>query len=377
MAQPVPADRLRADRLKADRLKKAAFAGGGTAGHVLPAVPVMRALRERGVEIAYMGSAGGLEKRYLQDLEGIRFFGIASGKLRRYWSWRNLTDVIGVLRGIWQSFWLLGRIRPDVIFSKGGHLSFPVVLAGWLRRIPIVAHESDFSPGLANRLAMPLLDVLCTSFPIERPRRLRGELAYTGSPVRPELLAGSAARGRSLLRAPAGRPVVLVTGGSLGADALNAVIAAAAPELVATCCLAHVCGPGKLSGLDLDGYRQFEFVGEDWGDLLAAADLVVSRAGANTLFELLTLGKPNLLVPLPARASRGDQIENAAFAAGAGFSRVILQEHLDAGALVGAVNDMLAERERWLEQLARFEVPQTVQLLVELLQRTGSRRKLG
>ena len=361
----------------AEPLKTAVFTGGGTAGHVLPALPVMRALRQAGVEIAYVGSAGGLEKRYLEGLDDIRYFGIAAGKLRRYWSWRNLTDVIGVLRGIWQSFWLLGRIRPGVIFSKGGHLSFPVVLTGWARGIAIVAHESDYSPGLANRLAMPFLAALCTSFPMQRPRRLRGELVHTGSPVRPELLAGSAARGRALLDAEPGRPIVLVTGGSLGADSLNAVVTAAAPDLAASCCVVHVCGPGKRSDLELPGYRQFEYVAADWGDLLAAADLVVSRSGSNTLFELLTLRKPNLLIPLSPRASRGDQVENAAYAASAGYSRVIQQDDLDAGVLIEAVNEMLANREAWAARLAGFAAPPAVELLTAVLTRAGSGRKLG
>ncbi|MDE0064554.1 MAG: UDP-N-acetylglucosamine--N-acetylmuramyl-(pentapeptide) pyrophosphoryl-undecaprenol N-acetylglucosamine transferase [Gammaproteobacteria bacterium] len=353
-------------------MKTAVFTGGGTAGHVLPAVPVMRALQRRGVEVVFIGGADGLERRYLEGLDDVRFFGIASGKLRRYWSWRNLTDVARVLRGVWQSLRLIGRIRPSVVFSKGGHLSFPVVLAARMRGIPIVAHESDFSPGLANRLAMPFLDALCTSFPMRRPGSLRGELVHTGSPVRPELLAGSAARGRKLVQAPAGRPVVLVTGGSLGADALNEVVVEAAPELVRECCLVHVCGPGKRTGPHLPGYRQYEFVGPDWGDMLAAADLVVSRAGSNTLFELLSLGKPNLLIPLPARASRGDQIQNADYAAEAGYSRVIQQEQLDASTLVNAVLGMLSEKDAWAARLARFEALPAVDLMVALIERTSA-----
>lgn len=353
-------------------MKTAVFTGGGTAGHVLPAVPVMRALQRRGVEVVFIGGADGLERRYLEGLDDVRFFGIASGKLRRYWSWRNLTDVARVLRGVWQSLRLLGRIRPSVVFSKGGHLSFPVVLAARMRGIPVVAHESDFSPGLANRLVMPFLDALCTSFPMRRPGSLRGELVHTGSPVRPELLAGSGARGRKLVQAPAGRPVVLVTGGSLGADALNEVVAEAAPELVRECCLVHVCGPGKCVGPHLPGYRQYEFVGPDWGDMLAAADLVVSRAGSNTLFELLSLGKPNLLIPLPARASRGDQIQNADYAAEAGYSRVIQQYELDASTLVNAVLGMLSEKDAWAARLARFEALPAVDLLVALIERTSA-----
>ena len=347
---------------------KVVFTGGGSAGHVLPAVPVMRAMRARGAELAYIGSAGGAEADYLAG-EDVAYYGVASGKLRRYFSWRNATDAFAVLRGLWQSHRLLGRLRPDVIFSKGGFVSFPVVLAGWLRRIPVVAHESDFSPGLANRLAMPFLSVLGTSFPIQRPQRLRGELIHCGSPVRPELLDGDPARGRERAGASADVPLVLVTGGSLGAESLNAVVRQAAPQLVELCHLVHICGPGKAAPLELPGYRAFEFVAEGWGDLLAAADAVVSRAGANALFELLTLGKPNLLVPLPKTASRGDQIENAAYAERAGYSLVIAEENLDGPRLVGAVQSLLAERDQWSDRMAGFQTPPAADLLADAINR--------
>ncbi|MCY4344169.1 MAG: UDP-N-acetylglucosamine--N-acetylmuramyl-(pentapeptide) pyrophosphoryl-undecaprenol N-acetylglucosamine transferase [Gammaproteobacteria bacterium] len=349
---------------------KVVFTGGGSAGHVLPAVPVMRALRARGAELAYIGRANGAEADYL-DGEDWGYHGIASGKLRRYFSWRNATDAFSVLRGLWQSHRLLGRLRPDVIFSKGGFVSFPVVLAGWLRRIPVIAHESDVSPGLANRLAMPFLSVLATSFPIARPRMLRGGLIHCGSPVRPELLSGDPARGRERAGASAGVPLVLVTGGSLGAESLNALVRQAAPQLVKHCHLAHVCGPGKAVPLGLPGYRAFEFVAEGWGDLLAAADAVVSRAGANAVFELLALGKPNLLVPLPKTASRGDQIENADYAERAGYSLVIPEEDLNAPRLAEAVQGLLAERDQWTDRLAGFQALPTVDILADAIARLG------
>ena len=352
-------------------VKTIVFTGGGSAGHVLPAVPIMRAMRGQGAEIFYLGGTDGADERHLSG-EELRYHGIASGKLRRYFSWRNFADAFSVLRGIWQSHRLLGRIRPDAIFSKGGFVSFPVVLAGWLRRIPVVAHESDFSPGLANRLAMPLLSALCTSFPMQRPRRLRGTLVHTGSPVRPELLQGDAERGRALVDAPAGMPLVLVTGGSLGAEGLNALVRSAAPGLVERCCLVHVCGPGKTDGLTLSRYHSFEFVGADWGHLLAAADLVVSRAGANALFELLALGKPNILVPLPRSASRGDQIENAAYAEQAGYSMVIPEEDLNAARLMEAVQRMLDDANEWRRRLATFEALPTLDLIVRTLEQTAA-----
>ncbi len=346
------------------RTLKVVLTGGGSAGHVLPAVPVLRLLRERGHSLAFIGGA---DEHYLAA-EDVPFHRISAGKLRRYFSWRNLVDGFRVLLGVWQSFRLFGSLQPDVIFSKGGFVSFPVVFAGWLRRTPVVAHESDASPGLANRLAMPFLTALGVSFPMPRPHRLRGELVHTGSPIRPELLAGDASRGRALVAAGPDTPLVLATGGSLGAARLNDMLRAAAPELSQDCCLVHICGPGKAAPLDLPGYHAFEFVNEGWGDLLAAADVVVSRAGSNALFELLTLGKPHLLIPLPRRASRGDQLENAAWSEGAGYSLVLQEEELDPPRLVAAVRQILAERALWRARLSAFVAPDASRRLADMIE---------
>ena len=342
------------------------FTGGGTAGHVVPTLPIIQAFAARGWQVSFVGSTSGLEARLLQHVP-IAYFGIASGKLRRYLSVDNLKDVFRVLRGIWQAFWLLGRLRPDVVFSKGGFVSFPVVFAAWARRIPVVAHESDLTPGLANRLAMPFVRTLCVSFAATPTGRLTGKVVHTGTPIRPALLAGSAHRGREFLEAPDGLPIVLVTGGSLGADTLNAAVREALPSLVEQFLVVHVCGPGKLIPADEPRYRQLEYVDEPWGDVLAAADLVVSRAGANTLFELLALRKPNLLVPLSLRASRGDQIENATFAAGLGYSQVLDEEDLTAASLTAAVQALAAQLPQARQRLEQFVVPDAVALICEEL----------
>ena len=337
----------------------------------------MRALREQGVDIVYIGGVEGAERRYLRDVSGLVCHGIVSGKLRRYWSWRNLADALRVVRGIGQSFRLLGSIRPGVYFFQGRASEFSGGVRGMdaahshrCARVRLFAGVGQSPCHAICRCALhefshapPALSAWGT-----HPHRL------TDSPGIAEWRRATwqgtdRARGRGL-------PVVLVTGGSLGADALNAVVVEAAPELVKQCSLIHVCGPGRQTDLEVPGYRQYEYVGEDWGDLLAAADLVVSRAGANTLFELLTLGKPNLLVPLPALASRGDQIENAQFAADAGFSRVIRQEQLTAGALLRAVQAMLEERQAWAERVAGFAAPPAVEMLCAVLKQAGSRRKL-
>jgi UDP-N-acetylglucosamine--N-acetylmuramyl-(pentapeptide) pyrophosphoryl-undecaprenol N-acetylglucosamine transferase len=353
-------------------VKRLLVTGGGTAGHVVPALPVIEALIGQGVTVDFVGSGSDFERELLAGLP-VAYHGIPAGKLRRYFSLENLVDAFRVIGGIARAFVLLGDLRPDVVFSKGGFVSFPVVFAAWLRRIPVVAHESDLTPGLANRLAMPFVTTLCVNFPVTRPERFDGEILYTGTPVREALLAGDADRGRALIRAPAGKQVIVITGGSLGADRINEVVRDALDELLARAVVVHVCGRGKTREIDRAGYHQFEYVGEQWGDLLAAADLVVSRAGANTLYELLCLKKPNLLIPLSAAASRGDQIENAEYAKACGYSRVIQEAELDSAALVAAVDEILGRAD--CGKIAAFTPPDSVTLIVDALARASAARR--
>jgi len=352
-------------------VKRLLCTGGGTAGHVVPTLPVMEAFLADGVRVDFIGSGSDLERSLVAPL-GVPFHAISAGKLRRYVSLENVIDAFRVLVGMVQALILLGRLRPDVVFSKGGFVSFPVVFAAWCWRVPVVAHESDLSPGLANRLALPFVKSLCVSFPVTNPARFSGELVYTGTPVRPALLAGDAARGRALLEAPEGKPVIVVTGGSLGAERINSVVREALEALTDRAVIAHVCGPGRTVALEVEGYHQFEYVRESWGDLLAAADLVVSRSGANTLYELLCLHKPNLLIPLSRRASRGDQIENAAWSESEGYSRVLAEEDLDAVSLVRAVDEILADLPAASERIAGFSAPDSVALIVDAVRRAAA-----
>jgi UDP-N-acetylglucosamine--N-acetylmuramyl-(pentapeptide) pyrophosphoryl-undecaprenol N-acetylglucosamine transferase len=329
--------------------------GGGSAGHVVPSIPVIEHFRRRGWQLSYVGSARGPERALIEPLN-VSFHAISVGKLRRYVSFENLTDVFRTVAGTWQAWRLLGRLRPDVVFSKGGYVSVPVVIAAWVRGIPVVAHESDLTPGLANRIALPFVTALCTNFPGTRvpPRRRGGPaVVQTGTPLRPALTAGDAARGRALCGAPAGTPLLIVVGGSLGATAINRVVREALPALTTRFFVVHVCGAGQVDAAlaDTANYRAYEYLQEGWGDLLAAADLVVSRAGANSLYELLALGKPHLLIPLPRSASRGDQIENAAFARAAGYSAVLPEEELNSGTLVARLDQMYADLASWQERV--------------------------
>ncbi|MEM9743210.1 MAG: undecaprenyldiphospho-muramoylpentapeptide beta-N-acetylglucosaminyltransferase [Pseudomonadota bacterium] len=347
----------------------AVFTGGGTAGHVMPALPIMQRLRHDGHRVTFIGGRSGFEANLVAD-QVDAFHGIPAGKLRRYWSWANLRDVFLVLAGCLAALWLLARLRPQIVFSKGGFVTLPVVFAAWCFRVPVIAHESDASPGLANRLAYPMLAALCTSFERSADELgFRGPLVFTGTPVRDALLSGDAAAGRRYLRLRDDRPVLLVTGGSLGADRLNAVVVDAAAELTREFQLVHVCGRGKTPPRSAwpKGYTAHEFIGDAWGDVLASADFVVSRAGANTLFELLTLRIPHLLVPLSARVSRGDQIQNARYAEAQGFSRVLDDDALTAATLVTAVAEEFQQRGVRQQQLDNFPRADATGTIVALL----------
>jgi UDP-N-acetylglucosamine--N-acetylmuramyl-(pentapeptide) pyrophosphoryl-undecaprenol N-acetylglucosamine transferase len=338
--------------------------GGGSGGHVIPAIPVMEALRAQGDQVSFVGTTSGYEERLLEGVD-VGYHGISSGKLRRYFSFENLKDVFKVLLGIVQAFFLVRRLRPDVIFSKGGFVAFPVVFAGWLRKVPVIGHESDFSPGLANRLSRPFVRTLCTSFPETRIPGFSGRVAHTGSPLRPEFLAADADRGRARFGLSTDRPVLVVIGGSLGARKLNEVVRAAVVPLTKRYAVVHICGPGNAEGLDQPGYCAVEFVSEGLADLLLAADIVISRAGANSLFELLTLGKLCLLVPLSAAASRGDQIENARYAESRGYSLVIDESALRVETLMEGLIALERQADSYRERLATFERKDAVALLLD------------
>ena len=340
-----------------------AIVGGGSAGHVVPALPVIDELLNRQWQIHFIGTRSGLEERLL-DGRQITFHGIAAGKLRRYLDWQNVTDIARILLAVVESLLLLRRIQPKVLFSKGGFVSLPPVFAAWLLRIPVVAHESDLTPGLANRLAAPFVKTFCTSFADTGLGHFRGRVKHTGTPIRPELVAGDGAKGRNTF-ALGNKEILLVTGGSLGADKLNQVVREALPELLQQYTVVHICGPGKVSGKAQPGYMEFEYVVDGWADLLDAADVVLSRAGANALFELLTLGKLNLLVPLSAAVSRGDQIANAAYAEQQGYSQVLQESDLSSQSLCQALQRLRDDQQSYESKLAQFQKLPTIGLLVD------------
>ncbi|MGN0799192.1 MAG: undecaprenyldiphospho-muramoylpentapeptide beta-N-acetylglucosaminyltransferase [Christensenellales bacterium] len=324
--------------------KKIILTGGGSAGHVTPNLALLPQLQAEGIEVHYIGTADGIERTIVSERSDITYHVISSGKLRRYFSWKNFTDPFRVLRGMFQARRIMREVKPAVVFSKGGFVSVPVVIAAHGKHIPVVTHESDYTPGLANKINAKFADKICVTFE-DTLSHVGAKGVHTGTPIRPELYEGDKARGLSFLGFDDKKPILLVMGGSLGAAAVNDAVRAALPKLLLSYDIVHLCGKGKVEeSLAQPGYRQFEYVNEELPDVLAATDIVVSRAGANAVFEFLALSKPALLIPLPRSASRGDQILNAGYFARKGFAMVLEQESLTPDTLLDAVNDLYDRR---------------------------------
>ena len=350
-------------------MKKIVLTGGGTAGHVTPNIALIPRLRELGYEISYIGSYTGIEKKLI-EAEGIPYYGISSGKLRRYFDLKNFSDPFRVLKGIGEARALMKELDPDIVFSKGGFVAVPVVRAAAARHIPVISHESDMTPGLANKLSMPMAKKICCNFP-ETAATLPAEKAVvTGTPVRAELLSGSRENGYRFTRVDRDRPVLMIIGGSLGATAVNEAVRRILPQLLPTFNVVHLCGKGKVdpSLNGLAGYRQYDYIREELADLFALADIVISRAGANAICELLALRKPNLLIPLSAKASRGDQILNAASFEKQGYSMVLQEDDMTDEDLLKAVFELYENRSRYIEAMEKNTQKDSVTIITELIE---------
>lgn len=349
-------------------MKKIILTGGGTAGHVTPNIAMLPLLREEGYDISYIGSYNGIEKKLITE-QGIPYFGIASGKLRRYLDLKNLTDPFRVIKGYFQSVKLIKTLQPDVVFSKGGFVSVPVVLAAHKNHVPVIIHESDMTPGLANKLCIPSASKVCCNFPETVSMIPDNKGILTGTPIRAELSEGNRQTGLDLCRFTSSKPVILVMGGSLGALHVNEAIRSILPRLLERFQIIHLCGKGKVdeSFYSTTGYYQFEYIDKELKDLFAAADIVVSRAGANAIFELLTLHKPNLLIPLPSGASRGDQILNANSFKNQGFSMVLPEEELTDESLYNAICRLYEHRMDYVKAMKTASVNDSIRQIVSLI----------
>ena len=350
-------------------MKRIILTGGGTAGHVTPNIALLPGLKERGYDIHYIGSYNGIEKELIEQF-GIPYHGISSGKLRRYFSVQNFTDPFRVLKGFGEAKKIIKKLKPDVIFSKGGFVSVPVVVAGKQCKVPTIIHESDMTPGLANKLAIPSATKVCCNFPETLEHLPKEKAVLTGSPIRQELLTGSREAALKFCGLSADKPTILIIGGSLGSVVVNDAVRTILPELLKTFQVIHLCGKGKVdeSLKDLKGYVQFEYIKEELKDLFALADIVISRAGANAICELLALHKPTLLIPLSAKASRGDQILNARSFERQGFSIVLEEEELNDTSLSAAITKLYEEKDAYINAMKHSSQQDSIQTILSLIE---------
>ena len=354
-------------------MKKIVLTGGGTAGHVTPNIALLPSLRELGYEVRYIGSYKGMEKGLIEK-EGIPYAGIASGKLRRYHDWKNFTDPFRVIHGLDQAYRILREFKPDVVFSKGGFVAVPVVIAAQRLHIPVIIHESDMTPGLANKLCFRSADKICCNFPETMKYLPKEKRELTGCPIREELLHGDAEKARAFTGLSGKKPVLMVIGGSLGSVAVNKAVREALPEILKKYQVLHICGKGNLDDtLELPGYVQFEYVSGELKDLFALADLVISRAGANVICEILTLHKPNILIPLGTAGSRGDQILNAESFERQGFSTVIREEDITNKKLLEAIDNVYNNREDLSFRMEASQLDDGVINVIRLIEQLASK----
>ena len=351
-------------------MKRIILTGGGTAGHVTPNIALLPRLKELGYDIQYVGSYEGIEKKLIGEMQ-IPYYGISSGKLRRYFDLKNFSDPFKVIKGYTEARKLMKKLKPDIVFSKGGFVSVPVVMAAHRAHIPVICHESDMTPGLANKLCLSAAAKICCNFPETAAVLPEGKALLTGTPIRAELMNGSRDKGLAFTGLDGSKPVLLIIGGSLGAASVNNAIRRILPSLLPDFDVIHLCGKDKLDSslIGTPGYCQYEYIREELPDLFALADAVISRAGANAICELLALKKPNLLIPLSAKASRGDQLLNAESFRKQGYSLVLDEDTMTDAQLLEAIHTLYDNREKYVTAMTHQTHKDSVSMITELIDR--------
>ena len=355
---------------------KIIFTGGGTAGHVTPNLALIKKFQQECWDVAYIGSQTGIEKELITKIQ-VPYYAIATGKLRRYFSLQNFLDPFKIVWGVLQATWLIYQLKPQVVFSKGGFVALPVVVAAWLNRVPAVIHESDLTLGLTNKLCLPFAQKICVAFPSTAQQiHSNNQVVVAGTPLREDFLAGDAKQGRQLCGFTDAKKIILVFGGSLGSSLINQNMRSILPQVLADFNVIHICGPGGIDNhCQYVGYKQFEYLHADFAHILAAADLVIARAGANSIYELIAAKKPNILIPLAAKASRGDQIINAHYCAQHGYSVVIAQEQLTPELLLAKIHAVVHDSDNMIKNMHNFSRPNSVEVIYQVL--ITSAKKIG
>lgn len=349
-------------------MKKIVLTGGGSAGHVTPNIALSKMLIKNDWQVEYIGSLDGIEKNLVQEV-GINYHGISSGKLRRYFSLENFKDPFKVLKGVVEATLLLKKLKPDLVFSKGGFVTVPVIMSAYLNKIPVVIHESDYTPGLANKISIPFSKKVCVSFPETLKYIPQDKGVYTGAPIRAEITQGNKEKGLVFCGFNNEKPVILVMGGSLGSQILNKNIRGIITKLTENFQVVHICGKGLKdeSFENITGYKQFEYINQELSDVFACTEIFVSRAGSNAIFEFLALKKPNLLIPLSKKASRGDQILNARSFEKSGFSKILYEEDLDSELLYNFIKSLYKDKEKYISKMNEALVKDSIEEIYKII----------
>ncbi len=352
--------------------KKIVFTGGGSAGHVTPNIAIINKLKASGWDITYIGSRNGIEEEIIGN-EKIPFHGISSGKLRRYFDWKNFSDPLRIIKGAMEALFILRKEKPSVVFSKGGFVTVPVVMAAKMLKIPVIIHESDITPGLANKIATKFATKVFVTFDETLKHFPKDKVLFTGSPIREELFKGKSQEGRALLGFHEKKPILTIMGGSLGAKKINETLRQILNELTAQFQIVHICGKGNVdqSLQGVKGYKQFEYINQELPDVLAASEFIISRAGANSIFEFLALRKPMLLIPLSRNASRGDQILNAQSFEKKGFAKVLFEEDLTSETLRNHLEALKTDKEPLQRKMAEDSAPNTLDIILQEIVKTA------
>lgn len=347
--------------------KTIVLTGGGSAGHVTPNLAIIPKLKEYGFDIQYIGTKNGIEREIIEGID-IPYNIISAGKLRRYFDLKNLVDPFKIIAGTLKALSILKKLKPKAVFSKGGFVSVPVVFAAKRLGIPIILHESDYTPGLANKICIPRANKVCVAFSSTLEYIPQDKGVYTGLPLRKEITMGDRQKGLKLCGFSGSKPVLLIMGGSLGAKGLNDAVDNIMTELVKKYDVVHIRGKQNLIDSKVpDGYKQFGFIDNDMGHIYAASDIMLSRAGATAVFEILELALPALLVPLPIASSRGDQIQNAKYFEKKGFSYVLEQKKLTADTLSRNIEKLYEERKALRNNMEKAKIPNAAQIVAEII----------
>ncbi len=343
-------------------MPKIIFTGGGSAGHITLNLALIPWFIERKWDVVYVGSKGGMEEELLKQFPSVRYKSVLTGKLRRYFSLKNVADMVKIPLGCLQACAIIHQEKPDIIFSKGGFVSFPVVVGGFVNRKKIFMHESDITPGLANKLSLPFVNTFFTTFPeTVNSVKQKNKVSCVGPVLSDRLFNGDAVAGAKFAGLENGKKTIMVIGGSLGAKSLNNAVAQNLLELLKNYQVIHIAGKsGYNPELKGKGYAQFEYVDKELKDLLALADIVISRAGSNSIFELASLCKPMVLVPLPNTSSRGEQTLNAQSFVKKGYAEIIKDEDIaKPDILFPMLKKIYAEKEKYIAEMQQNPVKTT------------------